>query len=120
MMSLETIHQLARAQARKARRAGVELKALVLSDLESYRTVVSNGHYPRLPFPNIGTMKPKGWKLVRKLFVDKSGFGAEDEPAITVRSLILKELREDRAYAIIEEGQFQLYLGEFVAKEKKS
>lgn len=71
----------------------------------------------QVPFPNLGALRPEGWKLVDDFMVDKSGFGRESEPALTFRGLIAR-LRENltkgrRAYAIIEEGQFQVVLGEF-------
>jgi len=69
-------------------------------------------HFPPFPFPNIGDFRPKGWELTESYFVDSSGFGSDNEPALTVRQF-LKKLQDGFGYAIIEEGQFQVYVGEF-------
>jgi hypothetical protein len=66
--------------------------------------------------PNFGDYRPKGWKLVNTYFVDSSGMGGEDELAMTFAQFARKA-REGKGYAIIEEGQFQVHIGEF---EKKS
>ncbi len=79
--------------------------------------------YPPFPFPNLGSYRPKGWELVDHWLVDKSGFGREDEPALTPRQLkerIYQGLEHDYGYAIIEEGQFQVVLGVFREIEKGS
>jgi hypothetical protein len=62
--------------------------------------------------PNIGDFRPKGFKLVDDMMVDKSGFGSENEPALTVRQFALR-LQHGKAYAIVEEGQFQVVIGVF-------
>lgn len=65
----------------------------------------------RLPF--LGTHVPRGWVMVNTYFVDSSGFGDAGEPALT-REQFLKKLQVGRGYAIIEAGEFQVYVGEFV------
>ena len=65
--------------------------------------------------PNFGDYRPNGYELVDKHFVDSSGFGRIGEAALTIdqfQGLIKKNF----GYAIIEEGQFQLYIGEFKKK----
>ena len=62
--------------------------------------------------PNLGDYRPKGWILLESLFVDKSGWGGESEPALTVEQFIAK-LKAGLGYAIIGEGPFQIYIGEF-------
>ena len=62
--------------------------------------------------PNIGDLRPEGYVLEKTYFVDSSGFGSEHEPALTFNQF-LQVLRSDRYYAIIEAGQFQVYIGEF-------
>ena len=62
--------------------------------------------------PNLGDHRPKGWKLLSWELVDSSGFGAEDEPALTPRQL-LAWVKPGHGYAIIEQGQFQVVVGEF-------
>jgi hypothetical protein len=81
--------------------------------------------YPPFPFPNLGDYRPKGWKLVDTLFVDSSGFGADDEPAMSVRQLKAKlnELQrsdETYGYGIVEAGPFQLHLGVFERRKYRS
>ncbi len=68
--------------------------------------------FPPFPFPNIGSYRPKGWKLVNSLFCDSSGMGSVGEPALTCKQLI-DRLRVGYGYAIIETGEFQAYIGEF-------
>jgi hypothetical protein len=82
--------------------------------------------FPPFPFPFLGDYRPTGWKLVEELFCDSSGFGASDEPALSVEQLKRKltELQrtEGKAYGygIIEAGQFQLYLGVFERRKYRS
>jgi len=61
---------------------------------------------------HIGDYRPNGFELVNTFFVDSSGLGGADEPAMTFGQLI-EIVRGDRYYAIIEAGQFQVYIGEF-------
>ncbi len=72
----------------------------------------------RFPFPFIGSFRPKGWKLVDTWFCDSSGFGSDDEPALSVRQLKTKliehvECTKQYGYAIVEAGQFQVHIGVF-------
>lgn len=74
--------------------------------------------YPPFPFPSIGDYVPDGWELVETLFCDSSGLGAPGEPALTIaqlkRTLLEHEAADkDYGYAIVEQGQFQIYLGVF-------
>jgi len=64
-------------------------------------------------FPFLGTYVPKGWVMVKTFFVDSSGFGDESEPSLT-HDQFIKKLTVGRGYAIIEAGEFQVYVGEFV------
>lgn len=103
MYALETIHQMNEDRCKEAQDR--HLKPLVVSkklNLEDIRSM-----------PNFGSYRPKGWKLVRELFVDSSGFGREGEPALTVNQF-LAEIKMFCGYAIIEEGQFQVMIGEFM------
>jgi hypothetical protein len=100
MMSLATINELAREQA--ARAAADNLEPLIIWDPEDIRHI-----------PNFGDYRPEGWELVETYFVDKSGWGRPGEPALTLDEFLAK-IVPGRAYALIEEGQFQVYVGEFV------
>lgn len=64
---------------------------------------------------NFGSYRPKGWKKTQEFFVDNSGWGGEDEPALTVKQF-LGHVKTGMGYAIISTGQFQIYIGEFVKK----
>jgi len=113
MWDLETIKALnERAQAR-AKELGLT-PHLIRSEVELLAM-------PPFPFPNIGSDEveaDKRWERIDTLFVDSSGFGSEDEPALTVDQFIEKLrtlVRENKdggiRCAIVEEGQFQLYIG---------
>ena len=60
-----------------------------------------------------------GYELVEKYFVDSSGFGAEDEPALTI-SHFLQKVKAGYYYGITGEGQFQVYVGEFKRVNRKA
>ena len=77
----------------------------------------------KLPFPFIGMRTPIGWKRIDKWFCDHSGWGAPDEPALTVEALtdrIRERIRAGKlyGYGIISTGQFQLWLGVFEKSDK--
>jgi len=64
--------------------------------------------------PNLGDFRPAGWRLNRYMFCDK-GFGDEEGRCLSVKGLAeICKANPDRGYAIIEEGQFQMHVGEFV------
>ena len=110
MMSLATIHALEDEAARRAARK--HLRPYVIWDANEIES------YPPFPFPNLGSHRDRGWELVSEWICDSSGFGASDEPALTVERL-KNELRITQAehprygYGIISEGQFQIILGVF-------
>lgn len=81
--------------------------------------------YPPFPFPNLGDHRPRGWKLIEELFVDSTGLGADDEPALSIRQFkdkLIELERSDKAYGygITEAGQFQLYVGVFERRKHAS
>lgn len=90
---------------------------------EAYRKAKSQGKIPFVvkdksklttpfPFPYIGDYVPDGWEKTNEYFVDSSGFGGENEPALTV-SQFMEKVRDGYGYAITEAGEFQAYVGEF-------
>jgi len=112
MMSLDTIRSYNREYAARAAQEGLE--PFVYFDVDELHSE------PGFPFPHIGDHRPEGWELVDRHFVDASGFGADDEPALSVGQFT--RLVEDRientpgtfvGWAIIEAGQFQVWVGEF-------
>ena len=66
----------------------------------------------KIPF--LGDRIPRGWKRTNRapLFVDSSGFGDTSEPALT-QDQFFKELTIGMGYAVIEAGQFQVYVAEY-------
>jgi len=108
MMGLELINQLSEKAAMEARKNN-RLPVIYLgeeSGLEFCRRI-----------PNIGDYRPRFFKLVAAYMVDKTGMGDDSEPALTITTFC-KRVEEKRPiyYAIIEEGQFQIVIGEFVKK----
>jgi hypothetical protein len=111
-MSIQTIHDLSRKAARKAAR---EHKRPAMVELEDMDTLEIE-----LRIPNLGDYRPRGYKLIDTWFVDKSGFGVEPEPALTVRTMFarIRANGPGHGYAMIQEGQFQCYVGVFVPTKK--
>lgn len=62
--------------------------------------------------PDLGNFVPKGWKEIKRYFVDNSGFGLESEMALTCGQF-QDNIKEGKGYAIVGTGQFQVYIGEF-------
>lgn len=118
MMSAEVIRDFQRQAAKRASREGLHPYIVWPGDQARWLGELEQGKLS-LPFPNLGSYRPKGWTPTgRTLFVDKSGMGGEDEPALTVEAFI-KALSVDKAYALIEEGQFQVVVGEFDSPHTK-
>src|SRR3990167_2369808 len=65
--------------------------------------------WPPFPFPNIGSHRPKGYKLIDNFQCDKLGSG--DGFSLGIEE-IKRRVQAGLAYAIIEEGEFQLVIGE--------
>jgi len=62
--------------------------------------------------PKLGNYIPDGWERVNTYFVDNSGFGSEDEPALTFEQFLSK-VKAEYGYGIGECGQFQIYIHEY-------
>ena len=52
------------------------------------------------------------WRQTEAFFVDSSGMGGQNEPALTFNQLIA-EVKQGHGYALISVGQFQVYIAEF-------
>jgi hypothetical protein len=100
MMDLATIRDLSEKAAKKAKRE------------KKQPYIAKEGDNSDARIPNFGDYRPKGWGLVGEYFVDKSGFGRGDEPALSI-SRFLRKLKAGYGYAVIEEGQFQVWVAEF-------
>lgn len=112
MMSLQSIKQANRERAAEA--AAENLTPYVYFDTNEVDA------HEGFPFPHLGDYEPYGWELVDEHFVDATGLGSANEPALTVnafRELIKSEIRNAEStlgWAIVEAGQFQVYVGQFV------
>jgi hypothetical protein len=69
--------------------------------------------------PNFGDYRAKGWRLKQKFFVNSSVFESDNGPALSAPQFIRK-VKAGMGYAIIEEGQFQMYVGEFKRVAQRS
>lgn len=110
MMDLQTIKSMNKERCREAKKEN--LKPFIIESQEQIDS------FEGFPFPNFGDFRPKGWKLVKEYFCDSSGFGQDGEGALSIRQF-LKELKIGYGYAIIEAGQFQVYVGEFERVDTK-
>lgn len=69
--------------------------------------------------PNLGDYVPKDWELVETLFVDSSGVGEEGEASLTFGEFMTKvrveiaNQDEIFGWAVVQAGQFQVYIGQF-------
>ena len=111
MMSLEVLRRVNEEIAAEAAQRG--LVPFVPDSIEDV------DHWPPFPLPNIGTLEPDGWeKTETSWFVDKTGHGYDDEPALTWPRL-KRELRRyiaqhpGHGFAITEEGECQIVVSVF-------
>ena len=65
--------------------------------------------------PDLGDHRPKGWILTRVFFVDSSGYGEKGEAAMTIEDFA-EQAVAGRGYGLIEQGQFQVHIGEFARR----
>lgn len=74
---------------------------------------------------NAETMELRGYEHIKTLFVDSSGFGQEDEPALTTNQFekelaeIIKEHGEVYC-TVLDSGMFQVYIGVFKKLRKSN
>lgn len=109
MMSLEVIVAVNNEIARQAAREG----------LVPYVPFSADEAVTPFAFPNIGSLKPRGWRNTGMTwFVDKTGHGETWEPALTWRQFrqrltgyILRH--PGHGFAIVEEGEFQVVVSAF-------
>jgi len=114
MMSLQTIKAMSAEAGAQAAQRGLYPKMFWDYELADAKAQVERGEIPALlkQIPLLGDHIPKGWEIEEELFCDASGFGQEDEPALTVRQFVNK-LDAAHGYGITDRGQFQLYIGVF-------
>lgn len=96
--ALEYLNSMAAAKAKKRKRQP---------------RIAKHDHDVRvLKCPNFGTYRPDGWKLVETYFVDNTGFDHSGR-ALSVHDF-LSTVKAGRGYAIIDSGEFQANIGEFI------
>jgi hypothetical protein len=104
MLDTQTILSMSREAARNAAREHLTPFMLWAEDLATM---------PPFPFPFIGDYHAPGWrKTGRTFFVDSSGSGEPGEAALTAQEFI-SELKVGFGYAVIETGEFQVYVAEY-------
>jgi hypothetical protein len=108
MMDLSQIQDMSRKAARKAAREKRIPLMVEAEDLMDNDTIFN--HIRQIPF--LGGYLPKGYERVDELFVDMSGFGSDNEPALSLRQFLSKvmEFGPGHAYNFSEQGQFQGYV----------
>jgi len=133
MMDIETIVAMNKDQGRRSKRNSVKPMRFDDEDIEKAKEGYTT---PLQKIVNLGDYVPKGWKRFNTkaiadklnipfswkildnggLFVDSSGFGSDNEPALSVKQFLgmiskLYDFRKDLGFAICSEGQFQLTVG---------
>jgi len=104
MYSLSTIRAMQDEATQKAKREKVQPFVAQRDGDENIRSC-----------PNMGYYLPEGWEEGEQFFVDSSGLGSADEPALTFEQL-LKKIKKGYGYGICEEGQFQIHIQEYRRK----
>lgn len=68
---------------------------------------------PDMEIPSLGSYIPHGWECTDNLFVDSSGFSEIGEAALTQDQMFdtMRERGVGLGYAVMEAGQFQVYVG---------
>lgn len=119
MMSLESIHASSRRAARRSAARGITPAIFEKEDIAAARAAMAAGYAPRLSIPFIGDRRPRGYKATSNMYsVDSSGFGRPGEAALTTDEFV-DNLKAGHAYAIVEAGQFQVYVQEYTVNKRK-
>ena len=116
MLDYSQIKSMAQEAAERAELEGVKPTSIFDLDLHSRNL------FP-LPVPFLGDYVPEGWEILpdqqgeqQSLFCDSSGFGSENEPAMSVNQLVRKleqyaQGDNNIGFGIIEAGEFQVVIG---------
>ena len=106
MMSLGTIQRMS---DQAARRAASQRRVPYVPYNED-----EIDRMPPIPFPILGGHVPDGWTEVGDpIFVDSSGLGEDNEPALSVRRFldtVRANMPHGYGYGVVEAGQFQVYV----------
>lgn len=112
MLSYSYIQEYAREQGEIAKAEG----RTPLPVEQAIAVYESTGHFTGLPF--LGEYVPEGrvrCDNIEPLFVDTTGHGSDDEPALTITAFLKKlrsfaKSRDHYAVGIIEAGEFQVVI----------
>lgn len=137
MMGLAEIRELSRRAGRDAHRNQHEPTMLTVEEIERAKRG-DDSAIRRMPF--LGDYLPDAWKRVPltalgetdethgvylddnhgfgAYFVDGSGFGLPNEPALT-RAQFVDKLKPGYGYAVVEVGQFQVKVGAYLKRQPK-
>ena len=108
MMSIETIRSMSARRARESAAAGRLPLPVEADDLVNDEVLARHLRF----ITNLGDRTPRGYVKVEDLFVDSSGWGSENEPAMTFGQFLAKVKANGPGYhySICQEGQFQVYI----------
>lgn len=110
MMGLGTMREINRRAA--IRQAGRQKRPYRLADDD----LGHFGKFHRLPtLPFLGYWMPEGFEMTRVFLVDSSGAGRPGEPPYTFKEFLGK-IVPGRYYAVVEAGQLQVHIAEFVGE----
>lgn len=117
MMGLADIHAANAAAKRKTERGPAAKRLPCVFTRRELAQLVDGDVSPFKRIPNFGDYEPKGWEAIGKAhFVDASGFGEPGEPAMPIdefAALVVGHNKLGHGYAIVEAGQFQIYIQEY-------
>lgn len=117
MRSLASIIDESRKQGIRA--ANEEKRPLVIEQEDIENSEVLRDTIQKIP--NIGSYVPDGWTETERFFVDATGYSDPKELAFNgclSFEDFLQKIKPGKGYAIVEEGQFQVRVGEFEKGEK--
>jgi hypothetical protein len=114
MLSLSAIRQLSRDAAVIACRQNKIPFIFEQEDIDDLKAHLAAGRTIQFLIPLLGDYLPQGWRYTDRqpLFVDTTGFGREDEPAMTTRAFV-EALEPGKGYAVIECGESQAFIREY-------
>ena len=121
MFSLEAIRALEREAAQQAQEDRLEPVVPTVEQIDS----IGSAH-PKIKIHSLGDYTPSGWERTeQQWFVDSSGWGRSDEPALTIdrfREALRTYNKEHPTHgvAVVEEGQFQCYVAAFAPVEENA
>jgi hypothetical protein len=114
MMSLAAIRQLSRDAAVIACRHNKIPFVFEQEDIDDFKAHLAAGRTIQFLIPLLGDYLPQGWRSTDRqpLFVDTTGFGREDEPAMTTRAFV-EAFKPGKGYGVIECGESQAFIREY-------